>query len=93
MTRWISCKTGAMKSPRRSTDSLAAGARNGVATYDRLEAESVNGSVYCVAGGAGVGEVAHDPVALAATGLVDAGGGWLGELSRAAGRQVSPGPL
>src|SRR5438093_13306073 len=32
MTRWISCRTGAIKSPRRSTDSLVAGARNGVAT-------------------------------------------------------------
>jgi hypothetical protein len=38
-----------MKSPRRSTESLAAGARNGVATYDRLEGERANGSVYAVA--------------------------------------------
>src|SRR4029077_5717011 len=49
MTRWISCRTGAMKSPRRSTDSLAAGARKGVATYDRLEGGQSKGSVYDVA--------------------------------------------
>jgi len=34
-----------MKSPRRSTESLAVGARNGVATYDTLEAEGASGSV------------------------------------------------
>lgn len=37
-----------MKSPRRSTESLAAGARKGVATYDRLEAGQSKGSVYDV---------------------------------------------
>src|SRR2546430_1865637 len=40
-----------MKSPRRSTESLAVGARKGVATYDRLEAEGAIGSVYGVAVG------------------------------------------
>src|SRR5207247_10367793 len=40
-----------MKSPRRSTESLAIGARKGVATYDRLEAEGPIGSVYGVAVG------------------------------------------
>src|SRR6266550_6746921 len=51
MTRWISCRTGAMKSPRRSTESLAAGARNVLATYDRLEGGQANGSVGGVPGG------------------------------------------
>jgi hypothetical protein len=36
MTRWISWRTGAMKSPRRSTESLAVGARNGLATYEQI---------------------------------------------------------
>src|SRR6266849_6126098 len=35
-----------MKSPRRSTESLAVGARNGLATYDRLEGGQSKGSVY-----------------------------------------------
>src|SRR6266850_4935546 len=62
MTRWISCRIGATKSPRRSTDSLAAGARNVFATYDRLVADSAIGSVESVAERVGVGEVVGDPL-------------------------------
>jgi hypothetical protein len=53
-----------MKSPRRSTDSLAAGARNVLATYDRLVADAAIGSVEGVAKGVGVGEVVGEALGL-----------------------------
>jgi hypothetical protein len=52
-----------MKSPRRSTESLAVGARNGLATYDRLEGEQAKGSVYGVAVGVAVGVAEGDGLA------------------------------
>src|SRR5207302_11075489 len=44
MTRWISCRTGAMKSPRRSTESFGVGARNGVANTITVEGGRASGS-------------------------------------------------
>src|SRR5438874_8339132 len=56
MTRWISCRTGAMKSPRRSTESFGTGARNVVATYEQTRGREAErfGSSAC-SGGRGWG--------------------------------------